>query len=34
MNVGMTSAVVGTMTAPSRIEKLNRRPANRYFAKP
>ena len=32
--VGMTSAVVGTMTAPSRIENPARRPTKRYFAKP
>ena len=32
--VGMTSAVAGTMTAPSSTAKLMRRPANRNFAKP
>jgi hypothetical protein len=34
MKVGMTSAVIGTMTAPSRIENPARRPTKVYFAKP
>jgi hypothetical protein len=34
MKVGITSAVVGTMTAPSKIENPARRPAKRNLAKP
>jgi hypothetical protein len=34
MKVGMTSAVAGTMTAPSRIENPARRPMKVYFANP
>ena len=33
-NVGMTSAVTGTMTDPSRTAKYRLRPGKRYFAKP
>ena len=32
--VGITSAVVGTMTAPSRIANEKRFPAKLYFASP
>ena len=34
MNVGMTSAVRGTITEPSRSAKVNSRPLNANFANP
>ena len=34
MNVGMTSAVSGTITEPRMIVKTAPRPRKRYFAKP
>ena len=34
MKVGMTSAVSGTMTEPSRSANVKLRPRNRYFANP
>jgi hypothetical protein len=34
MNVGMTSAVSGTMTEPRMTVKIALRPRKRYFAKP